>query len=542
MFWNRPWLLFAALFLAFNLLVFNHSISLWDEDEAAYAGFAQQMLETGDWANPQYEWSTIHRKTPFHFWAIAVSFSIFGCNEFALRLPSALAIWLTCAALWWWGRAVFGRDQAAWAAVILASTVVVPLYGKVSFTDATLLLFQTTAVLGLLNYLENPHWRWNLLLWSSVALGVLTKGPMVLILIGGLWFWLLLLHPQRRRLVGTHPWIFLPLALLPFGAWMYVSWQRDGGQLLTFLYEWYILKRVGGSVLGQSGPPGYHLVILLVSFLTWTPFVWTALADRLRHWRVWTAPQIALAGWMFFGWIFFEFMSSKLPSYALAAHPAWALAIASQLTQTESSFPRLFRAGIVFSATLWSLIFLAFAGFSYWLAGTAGLPVALGMFAVAGMAGFYFIKFLWQGHRFAGIYTAVFGMATLSALLVGVAWVVEPSPIKNIKPLVQQAQEWTGNQQPLSVYYSELHLKQRKISFLVYLDRAFEESRSLSPDSVAIFYNRPTPALFIIGDEATRAVDALALPQLPQDRWIRIDWRSTDDQLRVHPFYLVKNF
>ena len=99
MFWSRTWLLLVGAFLAFNLLLFNHGVSLWDDDEAAYAGFAQQMRESGDWVNPQFQWAGIHRKPPFHFWTVAISFSLFGVNEFALRLPSVLAVWLTCAGL-----------------------------------------------------------------------------------------------------------------------------------------------------------------------------------------------------------------------------------------------------------------------------------------------------------------------------------------------------------------------------------------------------------------------------------------------------------
>ncbi len=44
---------------------------LWDQDEAAYAGFAHQMLATGDWRLPGFAWSEVHRKPPLHFWLIA---------------------------------------------------------------------------------------------------------------------------------------------------------------------------------------------------------------------------------------------------------------------------------------------------------------------------------------------------------------------------------------------------------------------------------------------------------------------------------------
>src|SRR4030095_12085239 len=268
---NRTWLLLVGAFLVFNSLLFNHDVSLWDDDEAAYAGFAQRMLDSGDWVIPHYQWSRNHRQPPLHVWTVSASFSSLGVNEFALRLPSALAVWLTCASLWWFGRRLFGEDRAAWASIILASSLVVSLLAKVALTDATLLLFQTTAALGLLNYVHQPRWRWNLMLWTSVALGVLVKGPPILILIGGLWAWLLAFHPQRRNRIRTHPWLFLPCALLPVGAWMSLSWARGEGRLLGFLCDWLLVKSVGGSVLRQAGPPGYHFAVLLISFAAWMP-------------------------------------------------------------------------------------------------------------------------------------------------------------------------------------------------------------------------------------------------------------------------------
>lgn len=545
MYWNKTWLVIVLAFLAFNLLVLNHSISLWDEDEAAYAGFGQQMLATGDWVNPDYQWSTIHRKPPFHFWTVTISFSIFGVNEFALRLPGALAIWLTCFLLWRWGRYVFGEERAGWAAAILSSSVLVPLYGKVAFTDATLLLFQTTAALGLLNYLYKPHWYWNVVFWASVALGVLTKGPPILILVGGLWFWLLVFHPQRRNLVGTHPWIFLPISLLPFGAWMYLSWQRDGGAMLAFLYDFYILKRVGGSVLGQSGPPGYHLVVLLISFFVWIPFLLMAVAQRLKNWRQWQPESIAIAGIMVFGWLFFEAMSSKLPSYALAAQPAWALVIAGAVMQSQPDFPRLFKVGIVFQTVLWLGVVGAAVAAGYWLAGADSLWVSGTLVLVALLAGGYMLRHLWGGHRFAGIYTNLFALSLLTMLFNVVGNVIEPSPIKSIKTMAQQAADWTKEKPNTNLYYTELHIKQKKISFPVYLSRYFGTAhQEVPPDSAITLFRQPQPAVFIIGDGSHFFFDGLqqAGISLAPSQIDSIAWRSTDDQLRLHPFILVKNW
>ena len=544
MFWNRTWLLLVGAFLAFNLLLFNHDISLWDDDEAAYAGFAQQMRDSGDWVNPHFQWAGIHRKPPFHFWTIAVSFGLFGVNEFALRLPSVLAVWLTCASLWWFGRRLFGEDRAAWAATILATSLVLPIFAKVAFTDATLLLFQTTAVLGLLNYIHQPHPRWNVLLWTSVALGVLTKGPPILILIGGLWVWLLVFHPQRRALIGTHPWLFLPLALLPLGSWMYLSWLRDEGRLLAFLYDWYVVRRIGGSVLGQTGPPGYHLVVLLISFAAWLPFLWMAVAERIRTWRQpWSPNQIALTGWMVFGWLFFELMSSKSPSYALAAQPAWALAIAPQLCRRVPLFPRAFKAATVLQVMVWLGIIAGVSVGAYRLAGKPALwPVGM-LIVVATITGLYMVRHLWRPDRLAGVGVAVFAMSVYAMLIVMLAWVVEPSPIKAIKPMVDTAFQWAKGSRTIPVYYTDLQVKQKRKSLAVYLSRRFDVHEQLTADAAVARYLNPAPALFIVGSGRAGFLETLKLRQdIPSQRLLRIEWISTDRRWRHRPFWLLRNF
>lgn len=545
MYWNRTWLLFVGAFLVFNSLLFNHDVSLWDDDEAAYAGFAQRMLDSGDWVTPHYQWSRNHRKPPLHVWTVAASFSILGVNEFALRLPSALAVWLTCASLWWFGRRLFGEDRAAWASIILASSLVVPLLAKVALTDATLLLFQTTAVLGLLNYVHQPRWRWNLMLWTSVALGVLVKGPPILILIGGLWAWLLAFHPQRRNLVRTHPWLFLPCALLPVGAWMYLSWTRDEGRLLAFLYDWFVVKRVGGSVLRQTGPPGYHLAVLLISFAAWMPFLWMAIGERIHTWRrPWSPNHIALTGWLVFGWLFFELMPSKLPSYALAAHPAWALAIASQLCRRVPLFPRAFKAAILLQVVVWLGIVGALSGFGYWLTGAQSLWSVGMLVVVAATTGVCMAKHLWQSHRLGGIYSVIFAMSVSTMLITVVASVVEHSPIKAIKPMVETAYQWAKESNAVPVYYTDLRAQQRRISLLVYLSRRFRSNEQLTLDAAVARYLSPAPALFIIGSRGDGFLEALRSRRedISQQRLRQFEWRSPDHQLRSYPFWLLRNF
>ena len=59
--------------LGLILLISNNNITLFDQDEAAYAGFGKYILENPQAHIPQFLWSEPHRKTPLHFWFITFS-------------------------------------------------------------------------------------------------------------------------------------------------------------------------------------------------------------------------------------------------------------------------------------------------------------------------------------------------------------------------------------------------------------------------------------------------------------------------------------
>lgn len=364
--------------VAASLLAGLAGPSLWDQDEAAYAGFARRMLATGDWVVPAFEWSDVHRKPPLLFWAIASSFALFGESEWALRLPSLLAVLLTCVAVATLGRSLFGPRVALLAAFVLATSLFVPSLGKVAVTDALLLLAETVAVLALHRLLASPAWRWTLLFWVAIAAGCLAKGPPVLVLAGGLGAWLVVFHPQRRRLIRLHPWLFGPLALVPLLAWGWLAWQRTDGVLVQWMLDWYVLRRATQPVFGQTGPPGYFLLSFLLGLFPWIAFLPAALARAWRERR--EATGTFVLGWLAFGWLFYELMASKLPTYALGAYPLLALLLAREIVERPEGEPsKLDRAGGALLAGVSGLLAVGLVGAAVVLPFESVLPAALGM-------------------------------------------------------------------------------------------------------------------------------------------------------------------
>src|SRR5207244_3815183 len=67
------------------------SISLWDVDEGLNAEAAREMLESGDWVVPTFNFKPRTSKPALLYWLQALAYQRFGINEFAARLPSVLA-------------------------------------------------------------------------------------------------------------------------------------------------------------------------------------------------------------------------------------------------------------------------------------------------------------------------------------------------------------------------------------------------------------------------------------------------------------------
>src|SRR5438552_829748 len=67
------------------------AVSLWDMDEGLNAEAAREMLESGNWVVPRFNFQLRDAKPALLYWLQLGAYRAFGVNEFAARLPSAVA-------------------------------------------------------------------------------------------------------------------------------------------------------------------------------------------------------------------------------------------------------------------------------------------------------------------------------------------------------------------------------------------------------------------------------------------------------------------
>ena len=433
--------IFLLIMVSTIAFAFN-GLSLWDQDEAAYAGFAKRMIETGDWLVPDYMWSFIHRKTPLHFWNIAISYKLFGISEFSVRIPSTLSVVTTYLLIYFWGGSLFGKRIALIAAAVLSTTLFVPSLGKISVTDATLLMYTTLSALAILQVLVNKSWKAVLLFWLAFSLALITKGPPLIIFTSIFVFILFILHPKRKNLLRLHPWFFLPLAAAPLFVWGYLASQNDGGVFVDWLIDWYILKRINGSVLGQTGAPGLHLLFIFISFIPYFMFFPKALWNGISG--IWKdrGEQFILAAWFIAGWLIWELSPSKLPAYTVAAQVPLAILISKVIVHHLEFNTRPHKALIISHFILMLIISGGLAAASFFLEMDIVLKTSFIVLVLMIIAGalLFFIK----------LYSANFFkiLIAINLLFQFMLWVVLMPQIDNYKNSTKLVGEYIANNAP----------------------------------------------------------------------------------------------
>lgn len=164
--------------------IFGHldtlPIQLWDESRLAINAF--EMYKTGNWIVTTYDWQPDmwNTKPPLLIWLEVLSFKAFGVNELALRLPCAIAGFLTCILIYWF---FAWKVKRPWVGV-LANVVLITSMGYIKYHhsprtgdyDALLTLFCTGYCLFFYLFVEEGKRRYLLYSLLLLALATMTKG------------------------------------------------------------------------------------------------------------------------------------------------------------------------------------------------------------------------------------------------------------------------------------------------------------------------------------------------------------------------------
>lgn len=307
-------------------LPFNQQLPVTDPVEANYALTAKEMLLSGDWMSPQIYGQYWFDKPVLIYWLIALSYKLFGINEFAARLPSALFSAGTVALADYFGQRLFGNRRAGLlCAVVLATSLEFWLLARMIITDAVLMFFNSAAMVSFYFGFADSGRIWYIAAYALAGLAVLTKGPVGLV-IPGLILCTYILVTKRWELLGR---LFILPRLAVFLAvvlpWYMYMYKAHGQIFIDTFLGLHNYLRATVSEHPKDNVFYYYFVLFPLSMLPWAGVMLKAMMQTYA--KVRTTPIGYLLIWSLVIIGFFTLMATKYPTYVFpASFPAAILA------------------------------------------------------------------------------------------------------------------------------------------------------------------------------------------------------------------------
>ncbi|KOP23303.1 glycosyltransferase [Hapalosiphon sp. MRB220] len=387
---KRPVLAIALstlwLILVGGIAFFWHlgSIGLIDETEPLFAEASRQMYVTGDWITPFFNGETRFDKPALIYWCQAIAYNIFGVNEWAVRLPSAIAAMSVIVLAFYtvqWQLAkqdaleqVF-RPSRRWltaglVAAVMALNPEMIVWGRTGVSDmlltgciaSALLCFflgyaskndtETRGIADAANsskgfsasrplrvtasFSQSPiPNHWYLACYVLIAGAILTKGPIGIVLPGLIIGVFLLYLGKLREVVREMRLLLGMLIILGLSVpWYVLVIWRNGWNFINSFFGYHNIERFTEVVNGHKAPWYFYFLVVLLGFAPYSVYLPLAIT-RLKFWQrqYWRSQersqQLGLFAFFWFVSVFgfFTIAVTKLPSYVLPLMPAAAILV-----------------------------------------------------------------------------------------------------------------------------------------------------------------------------------------------------------------------
>ncbi len=353
-------------------------LDLFEPDETRHAEIAAEMLAGGGFLTPHLQGRPYYDKPVLYHWTVAASMALFGHNGAAARLPSALAGLWTLLMTAWFARRVYSSETAVFAAVGLATTACFTAIGRYVLIDMMFTAVLTTAFVWLgLWFVEQERPRSILPVYALTGLAVLVKGPVAVVLVGGVAVVMGLIVFGRSGIARLRPLAGLLVGLAVCLPWYLAAWLTDPTYIETFLWTNNVERYLAGGHVGHPHPWYYYAWTMPAALLPWVVLMPAAIRGRMRK-EVRKRADVYLLVWAGVIVAFFSTANSKIVTYVLPAFPALVCMTAAYVVAAlRGDSPGLPRAAVVScKAWIWAMVLLSTVAAAYAAYDVPGWSVA----------------------------------------------------------------------------------------------------------------------------------------------------------------------
>jgi len=271
-------------------------IPLMEVDAVQYANISREMLLHKSFLQVFDQGQEYLDKPPMLFWLSSLSMYMFGINGAAYRLPSFLFSILSIYSTYRLALLYYPHRLALLAALILASCQAMFLINHDVRTDTMLMGWVTLSLWQLAAWLQTRRWKNLLLAGVAIAGGMLTKGPLALMIPVFAFVPHILL---RRNFKDLFRWQYLILLvviailLVPMSYGLYqqfdmhpektVNGLKKVSGLRFFFWTQSFGRITGENVWHENDSFFFLLQNMLWSFLPWILFFIGGMVYAVRH-------------------------------------------------------------------------------------------------------------------------------------------------------------------------------------------------------------------------------------------------------------------
>ena len=337
------------------LYLYNFSINdIWTPNESFYAESVREMFESGNFLDIQYNYEPRYNKPPLTYWLIAASASVFGLNEFGIRLPIILltigSVWLT----YLLGKKLYGQRGGIYALVIMAVSVQLMAVKQYASPEIPLTFFFTLTLYWFIKAYQENKTKYYYLAYVALGLTVLTKGyPYIVVIAGIIGLFTLLDNgfnlKSTFKKTGQFKLHFgVPIVLIIGLSWVIYMYLNFGSDF------WEIFQREtfdrAFTRNEKSMRPFFYVEVISWTILPYSLAFFIILGYYLFKFKK-IKKEIALAfSWFIVMFVIFTAAKGKIPTYFIQAHPAIALMITAFLLNPvpyNSTLKRVIRVPLI---------------------------------------------------------------------------------------------------------------------------------------------------------------------------------------------------
>lgn len=269
-------------------------IDTMDVDASQYAEISMNMLLRGEYMEIIDVDRQYLDKPPLLFWLSSFSMKLFGINNVGYKLPSMLSFLFGLFALFRFVRLWYDEDRARIAVLVMGCSQAGFLMMHDIRTDTMLTAWVTGAIWMLTEFHRKQTWKWLLGAFCMIGLGMMSKGPIAL---------MIPIFAYAPHLILTRDWknllrwqyfpglLFTMLLLIPMCVSLYTQYDLHpekviDGQTGTSGLKFFFWTQSFGRITGENAWKNDVYFTFLLENMFWS----------FLPWMGYLLPGLAMAG------------------------------------------------------------------------------------------------------------------------------------------------------------------------------------------------------------------------------------------------------